>query len=195
MTAAAFRRQSHAWFARARSPFRQTRRGYTKPRAVWPGDRFGELTAVRILDSTSQGHRWLLRCECGGWAVRVTSRLNLALRSGRHLACRTCDEEYRRGRTAFLRELQREWFRSLWAETRSLYTERDEQAMADSVLTALEAEFGDVFDESIPSADPTWKETPLPHQRHYRWSLEHIVARKREETFARIALGRGWDIS
>jgi hypothetical protein len=189
----AFRAKAFSWLMgyRARDPMAQTSRGYTKPRRVRPGDRVGELTAIRDVGRHRYGRLWSCACECGGFAIRLASVLNAALRDRVSLCCARCLDELRRGRRDAFREVRKAYFLEMWTELGTLYLSGDDDRLARETLDDLVLAFGPLpDDDEIPHVDPTWKETPCAGQG-YR-ARPSTVAAEREERFRRIAQGRGW---
>lgn len=88
------------------------------------GDVFGELTVeaqLPTLDSR-QGRRWLLRCDCGGTAIRTSSSLGQAVRNGAISCCRECLRELNAGSWEWRVRSRHDLFLSIWREHRELYT-------------------------------------------------------------------------
>lgn len=131
------------------------------------GERFGELVAVAelpIAARTKLGNRnWLLRCDCGGEAIRTTSQLNDGAKRGFVPSCRECLVELRGGKREAKRDGHRDYFARLWEEQGSLYDYWHDERMCDEIRDALVAEFGEPVDESLILPISTavgWRETP-----------------------------------
>jgi hypothetical protein len=122
------------------------------PAADLHGRCFGDLV---VLDRapTPDGARgcwWRCECECGLVVHRSSSALLTGERRGAAPACHECGREVAGGR-AFARRARRQeqmhaHLADLWASDQTLWTWRDELAMREDVLMALEREFGPIDD-------------------------------------------------
>lgn len=94
----------------AQSLAAQTDRGSTRPTTAAVGDRFGELTIVRLIGTReADGARlWECVCDCGGGAIRTTSSLAKSVRDGVQPACASCTRELRGG--AYFARMQGEFW-------------------------------------------------------------------------------------
>lgn len=71
----------------------------------WEGVRVGELTGIRVVEKCpSRGNVWLMRCDCGRYALRGSGQLNQAIKRGSEPACSECLAELRGGHFASKRE-------------------------------------------------------------------------------------------
>lgn len=120
----------------------QTERGYTKRVSVTTGNRRGLLTAVRKLDVSQHGERWLYRCDCGGYRIAVTSTINRSVRNGATPACRSCATDLREAKSDKTERKRASILSELWESHRTLYGARWDQRVADEIMTELEREFG-----------------------------------------------------
>lgn len=116
------------------------------------GRRFGELTVIGRTERVvhERGVHWLLRCDCGGEAIRTTTQLNQAHKLGSSPCCHSCLVEWRRGRLHEIRERVHNTLRVQWSEHRTLWTWSQEEALEDRVRADMAAEFGEVEDDMRP---------------------------------------------
>lgn len=73
------------------------------PPGEMAGRRFGRLTVVEVCGYHSHagtGRTWRCICTCGGWAVRTTTGLRVAIRLGQKPMCARCLSEMRRSYAA-----------------------------------------------------------------------------------------------
>ena len=119
------------------------------------GDRFGSLTVMECMGAHSQGHEYLLECDCGRQTFRTTGYLNQAIKRGYEPCCYECWWELRRGWAINRRQMRGERFLEAWAEWKSLYAssydERETRVLLEEA--GLEPELGiTVFvPEELPS--------------------------------------------
>jgi hypothetical protein len=119
---------------------------------ISPGDRFGLLTAVRVIASSKQGHLWELLCDCGRSAIRPASRLTLSVKIGREMQCAECLRELRGGIEEARRQRQKEHWKALWEEDRRLYTDWDLDVLTADIRSAVQEEIG-VWDDPVEMYD------------------------------------------
>ena len=91
-----------------------------KPGRYQVGQHFGELTTVRILGTSPQGHVWLLTCDCGRLTVRTLAQLDK--RGDAEHSCLICSEELKRGKALVAQKEKAEALQILWDFYGSLYS-------------------------------------------------------------------------
>lgn len=106
------------------------------------GGRFGLLTAIRIVEKTDQGNRWLLQCDCGRYAVRTAGSLRQAARTGGEPQCSECLAQLRSGISQERRDGRGERWAQMMKNTGELYSERIDDLHREQIAGEFARFFG-----------------------------------------------------
>lgn len=133
---------------------------------LW-GRRFGELTAIKALDTRKSGSvEWLCRCDCGATVVRTAGQLLQAYRNDMISACEECNAELRSGKYHYsVGPQRRAVWRELWEECGTLYSSVAETAWTARVRAAVAREMGFAAREELtpPFEAVPWEPPPTSY--------------------------------
>ncbi|WP_394847341.1 hypothetical protein LZC95_07725 [Pendulispora brunnea] len=163
------------------------------------GDRYGELTIIRLASVARAGRVWELECDCGGKALRTTHALTSSIRNGHVPMCAACARELRAGSFHAHHAAQLELLRARWQAGMGLYSAGDVERISEAVLADLEAEFGPVEEPVDPRdflVDSTmiWQppkgKRDLADEAHLRRNAKRVARERAKREAAKAAAAR-----
>jgi hypothetical protein len=138
------------------------------------GRRFGELTALHIVENYAGRNVWMLQCTCGRYAQRPLSQIRASMKAGHSPMCHECRDELYRGMILDGREHRKskratdyETYGTLWSEDSLQILQEDIRKEMQKVLGAWTPETEEPEDEEeeeekasalASDFDPHWEE-------------------------------------
>lgn len=125
------------------------------------GQRFGLLTAIRVVRKGERGNRWLLQCDCGRYATRDLGALRRAMRENQEPMCSQCLLELRSGLSHDACARRYAALVELFLASGTVWSARAEERLCRSVRAALEEAYGPAETSASPpsavtDAEPSW---------------------------------------